>query len=180
MQVEIKEIAPFSIIGYASRHRMPGVKSMAQLPPSFYDIVNKDYVAELTALYQVYTQFQHCEVMLCLDIDEEQSSFTYMMGVGVTETECTAPLRPGTYRHKIPGGLYAVFTTPLAGDETYTQNAALQDTWKYILEEWLPGSEYEYDDTRMDYEYHDERAHDNWRDDGKCCTEVRIPIVKRK
>jgi len=177
MQVEIKEIKPFSIVGYASRHRMPGVKSMAQLPPGFYDIVNKDYVAELMALYQVYNQFQHCEVMLCLDIDEEQGSFTYMMGVGVTETEYAAALRPGTYRHTIPGGLYAVFTTPLSDDNT--QNAILQETWKYILEDWLPGSEYEYDDARTDYEYHDERAHGDWRDDGKCCTEIRIPIRKR-
>jgi len=178
MQVEIKEIKPFSIVGYALRHRMLGVKSMAQLPPGFYDIVNKDYVAELMALYQVYTRFHHCEVMLCLDIDEVQGSFTYMMGVGVAEAEYAAPLRPGTYRHEIPGGLYAVFTTPLAGEDK--QLTALQDTWKYILEEWLPGSDYEYDDTRTDYEYHDERAHDNWRDDGKCCTEIRIPICKRK
>ena len=180
MQVEIKKIQSFSIVGYASRHIMPGVRSMAHLPPSFYDVVNKDYVAELTALYQVYSQFHHCEVMLCLDIDEEQGSFTYLMGVGVSEAEYAIPLRPGTYRHELPGGLYAVFTTPLAGDEAYTQNAALQDTWKYILEDWLPRSEYEYDDSRTDYEYHDERAHDDWRDDCKCCTEIRIPICKRK
>jgi len=180
MQVEIREIAPFSIVGYASRHRIPGVKSIAQLPAGFYDIVNKDYVAELTALYQVYNQFHHCEVMLCLDVDEEQGSFTYMMGVGVAETEYNAPLRPGTYRHEIPGGMYAVFTTPIAGDEAYTQDAARQDTWQYILEEWLPKSEYVYDDTRMDYEYHDERAHDDWREDGKCVTEIRIPVCKRK
>ena len=104
-----------------------------------------------------------------------------MMGVGVAEAECAIPLRPGTYRHEISGGLYAIFTTPLTHDEdqTYTQNAALQDTWKYILESWLPESEYEYDDTRADYEYHDERAHSDWRDDGKCCTEIRIPIRKR-
>jgi len=181
MQVELKELAPFSIVGYASRHRMPGVKSMAHLPPSFYDVVNKDYVAELMALYQVYSQFQHCEVMLCLDIDDEMGSFTYMMGVGVAEAEYAVPLRPGTYRHEISGGLYAIFTTPLThdDDEEYTQNAALQDTWKYILEDWLPKSEYEYDDTRMDYEYHDERAHSDWREDGKCCTEIRIPVRRK-
>jgi len=124
------------------------------------------------------TNYHHCEVMLCLDVDEEHDCFTYMIGVGVGKADFSVQQRPGTYRHEIPGGLYAVFTTPLAGDDT--QLAALQDTWKYVLEDWLPGSEYEYDDTRIDYEYHDERAHDDWRDDGKCCTEIRIPICKRK
>jgi len=63
-------------------------------------------------------------------------------------------------------------------DEVYTQNAALQDTWKYILENWLPESEYEYDDTRMDYKYHDERAHSDWRDDGKCCGRCHCRLAK--
>ena len=177
MQVQIKELTPFAVVGYASRHKIPGVKNMANLP-GFYDTTKKDYGAELSTLYSTYKNFHHCEVILCLDVDEEHDRFTYMIGVGIGEADYDVPLRPGTYRHEIPGGLYAVFTTPLAGDET--QLTAIQETWKYILEEWLPKSEYEYDDTRPDYEYHDERAHDDWRDDGKCCTEIRIPICKRK
>ena len=177
MQVEIKELTPFSVIGYASRHKMPGVKSIANLP-GFYDTVKKDYAAELSTLCHTYTNFHHCEVILCLDVDEEHDCFTYMISIGLGEADYNVPQRPGTYRHEIAGGMYAVFTTPLADDDK--QLTAMQDTWKYILEDWLPGSEYEYDDTRMDYEYHDERAHSNWRDDGKCCTEIRIPIRKRK
>lgn len=178
MQFEIKELTPFSAIGYASRHRIPGVKSIANLP-GFYDTAKKDYAAELSTLFRTHTRFQHCEVILCLDVDEEHNCFTYMIGVGVDKVDFSTPQRPGTYRQEIPGGMYAVFTTPLAhGDDG--QLAAMQDTWKYILEEWLPGSEYVYDDSRTDYEYHDERAHSDWRDDGKCCTEIRIPIRKRK
>ncbi|MCL2404923.1 MAG: AraC family transcriptional regulator [Defluviitaleaceae bacterium] len=177
MQVEIKVLTPFSVIGYASRHRMPGVKSIANLP-GFYDTAMKDYAAELSTLFHTYTNFHHCEVILCLDVDEEHNCFTYMVSIGLGEMDYNIPQRPGTYRHEIPGGLYAVFTTPLAGDDA--QLTAIQDTWKYVLEDWLPGSEYEYDDMRLDYEYHDERAHPDWRDDGKCCTEIRIPIRKRK
>ena len=177
MHVEIRELEPFSVIGYASRHRMPGVNGIAKLP-GFYDTAKKDYVAELSTLFHTHTRFHHCEVMLCLDIDEEHDCFTYMIGVGVAKGDFIVPQRPGTYRHEISGGLYAVFTTPLTDDEA--QLAAMQDTWKYALEEWLPNSGYEYDDTRVDYEYHDERAHSDWRDDGKCCTEIRIPICKRK
>ncbi|MCL2498793.1 MAG: AraC family transcriptional regulator [Defluviitaleaceae bacterium] len=176
MQVEIKELTPFSVIGYASRHRMPDIKSIANLP-GFYDTAKKDYAAELSTLFHTHTNFHHCEVILCLDVDEEHDCFTYMIGVGVDKSDFAVPQRPGTYRHEIPGGLYAVFTTPLAGDEK--QLAVLQDTWKYVLDDWLPQSEYEYDGTRVDYEYHDERAHSDWRDDGQCCTEIRIPICKR-
>ena len=49
-----------------------------------------------------------------------------------------------------------------------------------ILEDWLPGSEYEYDDARVDFEYHDERAHSGWSDDGKCCTDIYMPLRERK
>ncbi|MCL2528221.1 MAG: AraC family transcriptional regulator [Defluviitaleaceae bacterium] len=177
MQVAIKELNPFSTIGYASRHRIPGIKSIANLP-GFYDTAKKDYAAELSTLFHTHNKYKHCEVILCLDVDEEYNCFTYMIGVGVAKNDFSAPQRPGTYRHEIQGGLYAVFTTPLAGDDK--QLAAMQDTWKYILEDWLPGSDYEYDDTRLDYEYHDERAHSDWRDDGKCCTDICIPIRKRK
>ena len=176
MQVEIKEIAPFSAIGYASRHKIPGMKSIANLP-GFYDTAKKNYAAELNTLYHTHTQYPHCEIIMCLDVDEEHNCFTYMIGVGLGKDDFNVPQRLGTYRHELLGGLYAVFTTPLADDDG--QLTALQDTWKYALEEWLPKSEYAYDETRTDYEYHDERAHSDWRDDGKCCTEIRIPICKR-
>jgi AraC family transcriptional regulator len=32
MQVQIKELTPFAVVGYASRHKIPGVKNMANLP----------------------------------------------------------------------------------------------------------------------------------------------------
>ena len=58
---------------------------------------------------------------------------------------------------EMPGGLYAVFTTPKVSDEQYPQSIA--ETWGEILTGWLPGSQYEYDDTRLDFEAYDERDH---------------------
>ena len=176
MQVEIKEIKPFVVVGYASRHKLPGIKNISNLP-GFYDDAKKDYAAELNTLNHTYTKSRHCEVILCLDVDEEHDVFTYMMGVGVDEADYNVPQRPGTYRHQMQGGLYAVFTTPWAGDDTLLQT--LKETWEQILSHWLPESQYEYDDTRLDYEYHDERAHP-WLHDGKSCTDICIPIRMKK
>ena len=176
MQVQIKEISPLVVVGYASRHKMPGVKGISNIP-GFYDDAKIDYAPGLTALSSTYAASKHCEVMLCLDVDEEQSAFTYMIGVGVDEADYDVPQRPGTCRFQIQGGLYAVFTTPWADDDARLQT--LQETWKQILDHWLPESQYEYDDTRLDYEYHDERAHP-WLHDGKSCTDICIPIRLKK
>jgi AraC family transcriptional regulator len=80
-----------------------------------------------------------------------------MLGVGVDEADSDVSMRPGTYLHKMEGGLYAVFTTPLVDEGQYTQS--IHDTWKQILDCWLPQSDYEYDETRVDYEFYDERDH---------------------
>jgi AraC family transcriptional regulator len=156
MQVQIKEIKPITVVGYTSRHRMPGVSKIADIPV-FWEKINLEYAAALSTLHHTYTKSHHCEVGICFDIDEEHDCFTYMLGVGVDEADATVPQRPGTYLYKMQGGLYAVFTTPEVHEDQYTQS--IKDTWKQILDEWLPGSKYEYDNERIDYEYYDERDH---------------------
>jgi AraC family transcriptional regulator len=115
----------------------------------------------------------HCEVAICFDIDEEHNCFTYMLGVGVDEADSDVKQRPGTYVQKMQGGSYAVFTTPEVPWEQYAQS--IKDMWKQILDEWLPESKYEYDDTRIDYEYYDERDHG-----GTKTMDIYIPIRERK
>lgn len=172
MQVQIREVKPFAIVGYTSRHRMPGVSKLSDIPV-FWEKINLEYEAALSTLHDTYTRSHHCEVSVCFDIDEEQDCFTYMLGVGVDEADSAIPQRPGTYLHKIQGGLYAVFTTPLVNEDQYVQ--AIHDTWKQILTHWLPESKYEYDTTRVDYEYYDERDHGETAQMDIC-----IPIRQRK
>ena len=178
MQVEIKEIQPFSVIGYASRHKMPGVtvKSISDIPV-FWNTINLEYEKALSTLHHTYTKSHHCEVGVCFDIDEEHNCFTYMLGVGVDEADSNVPQRPGTYLHQMQGGLYAVFTTPLVDEEQYVQS--IHDTWERILNQWLPESNYEYDGARVDFEYYDERDH-SWLHDGKSRMDIYIPITERK
>ena len=176
MQVQIKELKPQTVIGYPSRHRMPGVSRIADIPV-FWENTNLEYEAALTTLHDTYVKSNHCEISVCFDVDEENDFFTYMLGVGVDESEVNIPKHPGIYLHKVQGGLFAVFTTPLVDENMYTDS--IQDTWKQILSHWLPESKYEYDDTRTDYEYYDERDH-SWLHDGKSSMDICIPIRERK
>ena len=172
MQVQIREIKPFTVVGYTSRHRMPGVSKISDIP-AFWEKINMEYSAGLSTLHHIYTKSHHCEISVCFDIDEEHECFTYMLGVGVDEADCAVPQRPGTYLHQMQGGLYAIFTTPLVDQEQYVQS--IQDTWKKIFEQWLPGSECEYDSTRVEYEYYDERDH-SWLHDGKSRMDIYVPV----
>ena len=117
MQVQIKELKPLSVVGYTSRHKMPGVSKISDIPV-FWEKINLEYEAALSTLHHTYTKSHHCEVAVCFDIDEEHDCFTYMLGVGVDEADSAVLQRPGTYHYQIQSGLYAVFTTPLV-DEKY-------------------------------------------------------------
>ncbi|MHC1694104.1 MAG: helix-turn-helix domain-containing protein [Eubacteriales bacterium] len=176
MQVQIEETKSQTVVGYSSRHRMPNVNKISDIPV-FWQKINLEYEAALSTLHHTYTKSNHCEIAVCFDINDEHDCFTYMLGVGVDEVDSTVLQRPGTYLYRMQGGLYAIFTTPLVDEEQYVQS--IQDTWKQILDNWLPGSEYEYDNTRVDYEYYDERDH-SWLHDGKSRMDIYIPIRIRK
>ena len=175
VQVQIREIKPFCVAGYSSRHRMPGVNGIFDIPV-YWDKINLDYGAELSTLHHTYEKSHHCEVGLCFDIDNENECFTYMMGVGVDPADLDTPLRPGVSLHQIEGGVYAVFTTPRVDEDEYTRS--ILDTWKEILTNWLPSSEYIYDTQRMAFEYYDERDH-AWLHEGKSCMDIFIPICRK-
>jgi AraC family transcriptional regulator len=176
MQFEIKEIKPFSVVGYCSRHKMPGVRKMSDIPV-FWEKINLEYASALSTLHNIYTKSHHCETAVCFDIDEEHNCFTYMLGVGVDKADSGVPQKPGTYRCEIQGGLYAVFTTPLVDEDEYVRS--IDDTWKQILGNWLPESKYEYDSARTDFEYYDERDH-SWIHGGKSQMDIYIPVRERK
>ena len=53
----------------------------------------------------------------------------------------------------IPGGEFAVFRAP-AHQSTEELGENLRATWRYACDEWLPGSAYEADPSRMAFEYY--------------------------
>lgn len=175
MTPHIIELSPLAVIGYPSRHTELKIKTTADAP-TFWNTINLDYGAILTKLYHAFPKSKHCEISMCYNVDENTGSFTYMLGRGVDNAEDLVYIEPDMTRLDINGGLYAIFSTPPAAD-SYIQ--AAQDTWNEIFINWLPQSEFEYDETRYDFEYHDERDHGKYFG-GKFQIDICIPIRQRE
>lgn len=175
MSPHIIELTPFSVVGYPSRHRQVNMKNTADAP-TFWNTINLDFSTELTVLYDTFPKSKHCEISMCYDVDENIGEFTYMLGRGIDNPEDLANIRPDMTRVDIAGGLYAIFSTPPVAD-SYIQ--AAQETWNDIFLHWLPQSEFEFDETRHDFEYHDHRDH-GWYFDGKLQIDICIPIRQKE
>ena len=156
MQVQIKEIRPFTVVGVVSGHSLPSVKKSADIP-AYWNTIAFDYGKHLSRLYDAFSPAKHGEYAFCFDVDEKTGEFMYLMGVSFDSNADLTKIESDMRKVDMPGGLYAVFTTPKASDEQYPQSIA--DTWEGILTNWLPGSQYEYDDARLDFEAYDERDH---------------------
>ncbi|KWX78307.1 hypothetical protein AMQ84_10240 [Paenibacillus riograndensis] len=53
--------------------------------------------------------------------------------------------------------------------------SVIKSTWKYIFEEWFPGSGYVYDEGKVNFEFYDERCH-SWVD---TVMEIYVPVKER-
>ena len=175
MTPHIIELTPFSVVGYPNRYQSENMKVNVNAA-TFWDTINLDYGTILTKLHNTFTKSKHFEISMCYDIDEHTGEFTYILGRGIDNLEDLASIEPDMTKVDVAGGLYAIFSTPPAAD-TFVQ--AAQDTWNEIFLHWLPQSEFEYDDTRRDFSYHDERDH-GWYFGGKLQVDICIPIRQRE
>jgi len=175
MNPHIIELTPFSVAGWPSRYTKENIKNTGDAP-TFWNTINMDYSPILTKLYDIFPKSKHCEISMCYDVDTNTGEFTYMLGRGIDNRDDLDNMQPDMTRIDIDGGLYAIFSTPPAA-ESYIQ--AAQDTWNEIFLHWLPQSEFEFDDTRHDFEYHDQRDH-GWYFGGKLQIDICIPIRQRE
>lgn len=174
MSPQLLEIKPFTIAGYPNRYTLPNVRSTRNVP-AWWETVNLDYSTLLTKLYDTLTPSKHGEYGICMEADLESGEFTYMLAVGV-DKDNLAKIEPDMMRLDLPGGLYAVFTTPWVPNAQYA--ASIRDTWKGILLDWFPDSEYVFDESRRDFEAYDERDH--FREHDMVQMDIYIPIKKKK
>lgn len=174
MNPHIIELTPFSVVGYPSRHTKPNMKNTADAP-TFWNTISLDYSSLLTKLYDIFPKSKHCEISMCYDVNESTGEFTYMLGRGIDNPADLANIQPDMTCVDITGGLYAIFSTTPA--DSYIQVA--HDTWNDIFLNWLPQSEFEYDETRHDFEYHDYRDH-GYYFGGKLQIDICIPIRQRE
>ena len=184
----ISEIKPFTVVGFTSRHKVPDVRFTHDIP-LYWESVILDYDPGevLTRLHNLFSLSRHCEYTVCFDTDSETDEFTYMLGVGVDNSEDRAKMEPDMYEMTMPGGLYARFTTSPIENSKYSLSEyaqSVRDTWTRIFDDWLPASGYEFDESRYDFEYYDERDHNaNERDplytNGIIQMDIYIPVRKR-
>ena len=174
MQPHIYEFTPFAAVGYPSRHKSDNIKENVNAP-TFWHEINMDYGTILNKLYDAFTLSKHFEICMCYDIDEAAGEFTYILARGIDVPEDLKNIQPGMTRIDVAGGLYAVFSTPPS--DNFIKEA--QETWNEIFLNWLPQSEFEYDDTRRDFSYHDHRDH-GWYFGGKEQIDICIPIRQRE
>jgi AraC family transcriptional regulator len=132
-----------------------------------------DHGKNLTRAYDAFTPAKHGEFALCLDVDESAGEFTYVLGVTFDAGADETKIEPDMRKIEIPGGQYAVFTTPKVPNEQYPHSIA--DTWAEIITRWLPESPYEYDDARPSFESYDERDH-AWLHDNMAQMDICVPV----
>lgn len=174
MHPHILELTPFSVVGYPTRHTMPTVKRTADIP-AYWNTIKMDYVQQLSKLHSTFTLSKHFEIGLCYDVNPATGEFTYVLGRGIDNASDLANIQPDMSRVDIVGGLYAIFSTQPVPDYTFT----IQETWNEILLHWLPQSEFDFDESRRDFEYYDYRDH-GYYFGGDQQMDICIPIRQRK
>lgn len=102
---------------------------------------------------------KHGEVGLCIPADAGGNA-VYLLGVIVEDFSLVTP---DMLTAIVPAAQYAVFTTPPVDatdrerPETFAE--VVKSTWRYIFEDWFPGSGYVHDEGKLNFEFYDERCH---------------------
>lgn len=125
------------------------------------------YVSSLPALWQKYNFADtdskiyglarpriHGEYNFCFPSDQP-NRFHHVNCVRVDSLD---GLDSRLFTEFIPSSLYGVFTTPvILGRPDFAE--VIRESWKYILEIWLPDSGFFIHAPRYEFEYYDERCH---------------------
>jgi AraC family transcriptional regulator len=127
-------------------------------------------------MYKILEPPKHGEVGLCVSSSKGDGDAIYLLGVIVNDfTKVTDDM----ITIEVPEATYAVFTTPPVDTTSDSEQNDFADiikqTWKYIFEEWFKDSEYSFDESKLDFEFYDERCH------GRKDTvmDIYIPVVKK-
>lgn len=161
----------FKVAGYGIKTNIAQANYTKDIA-SFWSNYNGENLE--SKLYRILNPAKHGEVGLCIPTSEEGNAI-YLLGVIVDDFNA---VEADMLTVEVPEAEYAVFTTmPVDSSNDSEQNEFAQEivrTWKYIFEEWFPSSGYEYDESKLDFEFYDERCH--FRKD--TVMEIYVPIIK--
>ena len=179
----ITVMTPFTVAGRTLRQKSPSVKRHADIPAfcftDEYEVSCDNLLTDTSKLFSKSDAIKHCEISMCYDVDPNSGEFTYLLGRGIFHPDDMKNIPPDMVSFEI-NGLYAIFSTSPVPFEQHDRCAqVIQDTWNDIFTKWLPNSEFEYDETRQDYEYYDYRDH-GWYFENKRQMDICIPIRQRE
>ena len=163
----------FKVAGYGIQTNIAGSNYTKDIASfwSNYDGENLE-----TKMYEILKPQKHGEVGLCIS-SSENGNVIYLLGVIVNDF---SRVNGEMLTVEVPEAEYAVFTTPPVD----TTNESKQDefaeviksTWKFIFEDWFKDSGYAYDESKIDFEFYDERCH--FRSD--TVMDIYVPVKKNQ
>jgi AraC family transcriptional regulator len=161
----------FKVAGYGIKTDITGASYTKDIA-SFWSNYNGENLE--SKMYKVLNPAKHGEVGLYVPLSEAGNAI-YLLGVIV---EDFTNVGEDMLTVEIPNAEYAVFTTnPVDTSNDWEQKEfaeVIAGTWKYIFEDWFPGSGYVFDESKFDFEFYDERCHH--RQD--TVMDIYIPVKK--
>jgi AraC family transcriptional regulator len=161
----------FKVAGYGIKTDITGASYTKDIA-SFWSNYNGENLE--SKMYKVLNPAKHGEVGLYVPLSEDGNAI-YLLGVIV---EDFTNVGEDMLTVEIPNAEYAVFTTnPVDTSNDWEQKEfaeVIAGTWKYIFEDWFPGSGYVFDESKFDFEFYDERCHH--RQD--TVMDIYIPVKK--
>jgi AraC family transcriptional regulator len=161
----------FKVAGYGIQTNIAGsdyTKDIASFW-SNYDGENLE-----SKMYEILTPPKHGEIGLCIP-SYNNGKVIYLLGVIVNDF---SKVKSDMRTVEVPEAEYAVFTTPPVDTtndpEQKEFGQVIKNTWKYIFEDWFKDSGYVYDESKLDFEFYDERCH--YRPD--TVMDIYVPVKK--
>ncbi|NBI07708.1 AraC family transcriptional regulator [Senegalia massiliensis] len=165
--------AAFKVAGYGIKTNITGGTYTKDIA-SFWSNYNGENLE--SKMYKILNPAKHGEVGLCVPLSEDGNTI-YLLGVIVDDF---SKVEENMLTVEVPEAEYAVFTTPpidTTNEKEQKEFAKIiAGTWKYIFEDWFKDSGYVYDESKLDFEFYDERCHH--RQD--TVMDIYVPIKKVK
>lgn len=173
MNPVIVKKAAFKVAGYGIKTNITGGTYTKDIA-SFWSNYNGENLE--SKMYKILNPAKHGEVGLCVPLSEDGNTI-YLLGVIVDDF---SKVEENMITVEVPEAEYAVFTTPpidTTNEKEQKEFAKIiAGTWKYIFEDWFKDSGYVYDESKLDFEFYDERCHH--RKD--TVMDIYVPIKKVK
>ncbi|RXM68333.1 AraC family transcriptional regulator [Clostridium tetani] len=163
----------FKVAGYGIKTNITGGTYTKDIA-SFWSNYNGENLEN--KMYKILNPPKHGEVGLCVPLSEDGNAI-YLLGVIVDDF---SKIEENMLTVEVPEAEYAVFTTTpvdTTNDKEQKEFAKIiKGTWKYIFEDWFKDSGYVYDESKLDFEFYDERCH--YRQD--TVMDIYVPVKKVK